>query len=118
MFWAIRDAERLSIAEECSKALEGLLRQTNLSALKSYLEAKEDLMNLHRLRLSPLLRRFFSTTNPLESLNYLTEEDLRRVKKWQSSGHFQRWLGASVLANEKRMRRFLDINLYQRSDLR
>jgi transposase-like protein len=105
LFWAIRDAERLGIAEECSKALEGFLRHANLSALESYLEAKDDLLNLHRLRLSPRLRRFFSTTNPLESLNYLTEEDLRRVKKWQNSEHFQRWLAASVLANEKRMRR-------------
>lgn len=105
LFWAIRDADRLSVAKECSKALESFLRQANLSTLDSFLEAKEDLLNIHKLRLTPRLIEFFSTTNPVESLNYLTEEDLRRVKKWRGTEHFQRWLATSVLANETRMHR-------------
>ena len=51
------------------------------------------------------LKTFFSTTNPIESLNYLIEEDMRRVKRWKDSEHFQRWCATFCLAAEKRMRK-------------
>ena len=92
-------------ATACAEALEQLLSKQNISALHSFQEAKQDLLNLSRLGLSAELRRFFSTTNPIESLNSLLEEDLRRVKHWRDSLHFQRWLATSCLQNEKRMRR-------------
>ena len=60
---------------------------------------------IHQLGLSQLLKKFFSTTNPIESLNSLIEEDMRRVKKWKNSEHFQRWLATYCLESEKRMRR-------------
>ena len=105
LFWAIREARDLTQAMECAAALEKLLGKFNGSALASFLEAKDDLLALHRLGLSAQLRRFFSTTNPIESLNSLLEEDMRRVKRWQDSAHFQRWLATACLQNEKRMRR-------------
>jgi len=43
------------------------------------------------------------SSSPIESLNYLLEEDLRRVKHWQDSGHFQRWMASACLQNESRM---------------
>lgn len=100
-----RLARNYQEAREACKALEAYLRKENMSACRSLLEAKDDLLMLHQLELNSLLKRFFSTTNPIESLNYLLEEDLRRVKNWQDSEHFQRWFAASALANEKRMRR-------------
>jgi len=105
LFWAIREARDLAQALECSNALERVLGRLNASALASYLEAKDDLIGIHRLGLSVQLRTFFSTTNPIESLNSLLEEDLRRVKRWRDSAHFQRWLATACLNNEKRMRR-------------
>lgn len=105
LFWAIREARDLTQAMECASALEKLLGKFNASALASFLEAKDDLLALHRLGLSAELRRFFSTTNPIESLNSLLEEDMRRVKRWRDSAHFQRWLATACLQNEKRMRR-------------
>lgn len=105
LFWAIREARDLTQALECSHALEQVLGKHNVSALNSFLEAKEDLLMLHRLGLSAQLRQFFSSTNPIESLNSLLEEDLRRVKHWRDSMHFQRWLATACLQNEKRMRR-------------
>jgi putative transposase len=105
LFWAIREARDLTQATECAASLEKLLGKFNASALASFLEAKDDLLALHRLGLSAQLRRFFSTTNPIESLNSLLEEDMRRVKRWQDSAHFQRWLATACLQNEKRMRR-------------
>jgi hypothetical protein len=37
--------------------------------------------------------------------NSIIEEDMRRVKRWRSSEHFQRWLATYCLNSEKRMNR-------------
>ena len=105
LFWAIREARDLTQAIECAHALERCLGKHNASALQSFLEAKDDLLALHKLGLTAELRRFFSTTNPIESLNSLLEEDMRRVKRWRDSAHFQRWLATACLQNERRMKR-------------
>ena len=105
LFWALRDAKDLAEAKVVSDRLESVLRDLNLSALTSYLEAKEDLLVIHELKLSKKLKTFFSTTNPIESLNYLIEEDMRRVKRWKDSEHFQRWCATFCLAAEKRIRK-------------
>lgn len=105
LFWGIRDAANRHEAEKLSARLEAILRQYNVSAYRSFLEAKNDLLVIHDLQLPHKQKRFFSTTNPIESLNSLLEEDLRRVKHWRNSAQFQRWLATYCLANEKRMRR-------------
>lgn len=110
LFWALRDAKDMTEAKAISDRLESVLRDLNRSALASYLEAKDDLLAVHELKLSRQLKRFFSTTNPIESLNSLLEEDMRRVKHWRDSSHFQRWLATYCLASEKKMRR---VNGYQ-----
>lgn len=104
-FWALRDARNMAEAKVLSDQLESILRDLNKSALESYLEAKDDLLAMHDLKLSKDLKKFFSTTNPIESLNSLLEEDMRRVKHWKNSEHFQRWLATFCLHNEKRMRK-------------
>lgn len=105
LYWAIRDASDLTQALECAHALEQVLGKYNISALQSFKEAKDDLLVLHRLGLTAQLRQFFSSTNAIESLNSLLEEDLRRVKRWRDSGHFHRWLATACLQNERRMHR-------------
>lgn len=105
LFWALRDAKDTTEAKAISDRLESVLREANLSALSSYQEAKSDLLVIHELKLSKALKTFFSTTNPIESLNSLIEEDMRRVKRWRNSTHFQRWLATYCLASEKKMRR-------------
>lgn len=105
LFWALRDAKDMTEAKVVSDRLESVLRDLNLSALESYREAKEDLLVIHELKLSRDLKTFFSTTNPIESLNSLLEEDMRRVKHWKNSEHFQRWLATYCLVSEKKMRK-------------
>ncbi|MEI8062371.1 MAG: transposase [bacterium] len=105
LFWALRDAKDASEAKVVSDRLESVLRNLNLSALQSYLEAKEDLLVIHELKLSKDLKKLFSTTNPIESLNSLIEEDMRRVKHWKNSEHFQRWCATYCLGSESKMRR-------------
>jgi len=95
LYWAIRDAKDMLTAKSCSDALETTLSRHNPSALRSYLEAKDDLLAIHRLRIGSQLKQFFSTTNPIESLNSLLEEDMRRVKRWRNGDHFQRWLATA-----------------------
>jgi transposase-like protein len=102
---AIRDAKDLAEAKVVCDRLESVLRDLNLSALESFREAKEDLLVIHELKLTRSLKTFFSTTNPIESLNSLIEEDMRRVKHWKDSKHFQRWLCTYCLASEKKMRK-------------
>lgn len=105
LFWALRDAKDLTEAKVVCDRLESVLRDLNLSALESFREAKEDLLIIHELKLTRSLKTFFSTTNPIESLNSLIEEDMRRVKHWKDSEHFQRWLATYCLASEKKMRK-------------
>jgi putative transposase len=105
LFWAIRDARDMIAAKACSDSLEACLKRHNVSALNSYLEAKDDLLAIHRLQIGAQLKKFFSSSNPIESLNSLLEEDTRRVKRWKDSEHFQRWLATACLHNEKRMRK-------------
>ena len=107
LFWALRDAKDMAEAKVISDRLESVLRELNLSSLYTYQETKEDLLAIHELKLSQKLKRFFSTTNPIESLNSLLEEDMRRVKNWRNSEHFQRWLATHCLANEKRFRKII-----------
>ncbi len=104
-FWALKDARDLAEAKILSDNLEAELKRLNRSAYDSYMEAKSNLLTIHELKLSKELKAFFSTTNPIESLNSLIEEDMRRVKHWKDSNHFQRWLATYCLNSEKRMRR-------------
>lgn len=105
LFWAMRDAKDGVEARAHATSLEAVLKRANASALRSFLEAKDDLLRLHSLGLNAELRRVFSTTNPIESVNSITEEDMRRVKRWRDSMHFQRWYATMALHAEKRMRR-------------
>lgn len=97
LFWVLRDAKDMAEAKVLSDRLESVLRDLNLSSLASYREAKEDLLVIHELKLSKNLKRFFSTTNAIESLNSLIEDDMRRVKRWRDSEHFQRRLATYCL---------------------
>jgi transposase-like protein len=80
-FWNMKKSNSAPEAAMHAKALEAVLQQANLS------------------------KRSLSTTNAAESLNSMMEEDTRRVKRWCSSEHFQRWLATAALKNEKRMYR-------------
>jgi transposase-like protein len=104
-FWNMRKAKDLSEALLHAKALEAVLKRANISALNSFMEAKQDLLIIHQLGMSAALKRAFSTTNVAESLNSMLADDTRRSKRWRNSEHFQRWVATAALKNEKRMHR-------------
>lgn len=103
LFWAIRTAGSLTEAKAAALSFKNHMRLVNKSVVKTFEEAEADLLVIHELNLTTELKKTFSTTNPVESVNSLTEEDLRRVKRWRDSEHFSRWLATAVLHAEKRM---------------
>jgi transposase-like protein len=95
LYWAICDADNLDVVKKASSAFKSHLGLINKSAQKTFEEIEDDLQVIHQLKLTADLRRTPSTTNPIKSLNFLTEVDTRRVKTWKDSAHLQRWLATA-----------------------
>jgi len=85
--------------------LEAWLRDINDSAAASLLEAVEELLTLHRLKVHPLLRKTLHTTNPIESMFSVVRDAEGNIKRYRNTKMAQRWLAASVMHAEKRFRR-------------
>jgi len=77
----------------------------NQSAAASLHEGLEETLSLHELGVFPLLGQSFKTTNCLESLNALIEERCGHVDHWKNSNQKHRWLAASLMDIEPRLRR-------------
>jgi transposase-like protein len=96
-------AIQLKDYEEAKHALEDFekwLRQINESAADSLLEAKEEILVLHRLEVPALLRRTLHSTNPIESMFGTVRFCERNVKRHLGSKMSQRWLAAILLHAE------------------
>ena len=77
--------------------LEAWLRTKNESAADSLLEAFEELLTLHRLKVPALLRKTLMSTNPIESMFSLVRHSERNIKRTRGSTMLQRWLGTVLL---------------------
>lgn len=87
------------------KELEKWLRTKNESAANSLLEAFEELLTLHRLKVPELLRKTLITTNPIESMFSLVRQCEKNIKRPRSSKMLQRWLGSVLLYCEQQFHR-------------
>ena len=104
----IRAAYAMTGYAEAKAALERIWRQlcdVNPSAARSLEEGMEETLTLHRLGVSPLLRRSLSTTNVIESCLSTVRHVARNVKRWQGGDHVARWTAAGLLEAEKKFRR-------------
>lgn len=81
--------------------LEKWLRSKNESAADSLLEAFNELLTLHRLKVPALLRKTLITTNPIESMFSLVRQCEKNIKRSRGSKMLQRWLGSVLLYCEK-----------------
>lgn len=102
-----RHALELKDYNEAREALEDFekrLAQINESAADSLLEAKEEILTLHRLRVPGLLRRTLHSTNPIESMFGTVRFSEHNVKHRSSSKMSQRWLAAVLLHSESGFR--------------
>jgi len=101
--------------EDAKRMLEGFekwLRGINESAADSLLEAFEDILTLHRLKVPGLLRKTLTCTNPIESMFSTVRECEGNIKRYRNSAMSQRWLATVLLHCEKGFRRikgYLDI---------
>ncbi|HED36925.1 MAG TPA: hypothetical protein ENI76_01560 [Ignavibacteria bacterium] len=87
------------------------LEKINRSAANSLSEGLKETLTLHSLGLVEQLGKSLLTTNIIENLNSQLGGYIRKVKNWSSSKMRARWVAASLLQIEQRMRR---INNYEK----
>lgn len=87
--------------EEIAKGLEKL----NKTAANSLREGLEETLTLHRLGIRSQLRKSFSTTNCIESVNSQIKKYVGRITNWVNSDQRYRWTVAALLEAEVRMRK-------------
>lgn len=99
--WAQTDYETAHTAlTELAKSLE----RDNRSAANSLREGLSETLTLQRLKMTEFARSF-ATTNCIENLNSQLEKTTRNVKRWSNSDQRHRWIAASLLEAEPRMRK-------------
>jgi transposase-like protein len=91
-------------AEKLLRELEQWLRGINESAADSLLEAFNDLLTLHRLKVPALLRKSLHSTNAIESLFSRVRSCEKNIKRYRDSKMAQRWLASVLLYAEKSFR--------------
>ena len=104
----LRNVYALTSYEQAQAALEKIFRQLeriNPSAARSLEEGMEETLTLHRLEVSPLLRRSLSSTNLIESCLSTVRHVARNVKRWLGGDHIARWAAAGLLEAEKKFRK-------------
>jgi putative transposase len=93
---------------EAKKMLEEFgrwLRNINESAADSLVEAFEEVLTLHRLKVPALLRKTLHSTNPIESMFSMVRDCEDNIKRHRGSKMRQRWLASVLLHCEKRFKR-------------
>jgi len=92
-------------AKRMLQEFEKWLRGINESAADSLLEAFEDILTLHRLKVPGLLRKTLTCTNPIESMFSTVRDCEGNIKRYRNSAMSQRWLATVLLHCEKGFRR-------------
>jgi hypothetical protein len=87
--------------------MEKWLRGINESATDSLLEAVEEILTLHRLKIPALLRKTLHSTNPIESMFSMVRDAEGNIKRHRNSRMMQRWLASVLLHCEKRFNRVI-----------
>lgn len=96
---------RYEDAKKMLQEFERWLRGINESAADSLLEAFEDILTLHRIKVPGLLRRTLTCTNAIESMFSTVRDCEGNIKRYRNSAMSQRWLAAVLLHCEKGFRR-------------
>lgn len=85
--------------------MERWLRGINESAADSLEEAIEEILTVHRLKITGLLKKTLYSTNPIESMFSTVRQYERNIKRYRGSAMLQRWLAAVMLECEQGFRR-------------
>ena len=93
------DVPRLYVLDG-GKALFAGVRQAAGKA--AVVQRLNETLTIHRLRLPPLLRTSFASTNLIESAFSVVETVCRNVKRWQGGDQYLRWVGSGLIYAESR----------------
>ena len=96
---------RYKDAREMLMEFERWLKAINGSAADSLLEAIDEVLTLHRLKVPALLRRTLHSTNPIESMFSTVRECEGNIKRYRGTSMAQRWLAAVCLHCEEGFRK-------------
>lgn len=88
-------------ARQMLLSMEKWLRGINESAADSLMEAIEEILTLHRLKVPGLLRKTLHSTNPIESMFSTVRDCEGNIKRYRDSRMMQRWLASALLYCEK-----------------
>ena len=95
------------------------LSRINHAAFTSLKEAEMETLTVIKLKVSSLLRRTLSSTNPIESAFSIVRDKVRRVKNWRSSpDQVMRWAAVSLVEAEKKFRAikgYKDLNAMEKN---
>jgi transposase-like protein len=94
-----------SDAKQMLLSFEQWLRGINESAADSLLEAIEEILTLHRLKVPALLRKTLHSTNPIESMFATVRDCEGNIKRYRGSRMAQRWLAAVCVHCEQGFKR-------------
>lgn len=75
------------------------------AAASSLDEGLEELLTVHKLKLSALHKKLLGSTNTIESCLSIVSDLCRNVKHWQNENMAVRWAGSVLLEAEKRFYR-------------
>ncbi len=92
-------------AKTMLKGMEKWLRKINESAADSLLEAFEEILTLHRLKVPATLRKSLHSTNAIENVFSQVRHCEKNIKRYRNSKMAQRWLAAICLHVEPRFNR-------------
>lgn len=92
-------------AKKMLQDFERWLRAINESAADSLLEALEEILTLHKLKVPAILRKTLHSTNPIESMFSMVRDCESNIKRYRTSKMRQRWLAAVLLHCERRFKR-------------
>lgn len=105
LFTTALEQNRYRDAKKMREDFEGWLREINESAADSLLEAIEEVLTLHTLKVPALLRKTVHSTNPIESMFSMVRDCESNIKRYRNSKMRQRWLAAVLLHCEQRFKR-------------
>jgi putative transposase len=106
--WRFRTALEQTYYEDARQMLlemEKWLRGINESAADSLMEAIDEILTLHRLKVPALLRQTLHSTNPIESMFSTVRDCEGNIKRYRNSKMMQRWLASVLLHCEKGFKR-------------
>lgn len=82
-----------------------LLLKNRTGAANSLLEGQQQILTLHRLQISGVLRKSLCTTNCIESIFSAARYYTRNIKRWHGEEQMSRWIASGLLEAEKNLRR-------------